>query len=368
MFQNSRKSKQLEKVLTGNNFNFVQNGELGELANLAKRIQMLPKQSAPAPHRQRLYVLHLTDAPVAHGIRLMSLAGYVGGSTLVLGLILTAVIAIQSKPGSNWYEYKNGGHELRLSFMSDQNAKANLQIRYVNDRLQDTKSVLEDSNTNSKVKAAALSQLTAETQATIETVRQVAIAQNDTTLLNKLQDTVDQQTAIINNTQDPDVKDAAATALQATVASSKTIAEAQELVAASNESSLAKLPPTIITGSITKISEKELAIGKDVIAITSATEVIDAKNPGMEITLKTGTQVSVTAKEIDKILTAQKITVVPQTPGKVKGSDTEKPQKPSPDSEGDAHDANIPDTIEPESTPVQSGFIVESPEPQYSKQ
>lgn len=362
MFINTHKAKQLEQALQKGSFGFEQNTELTELATLAKHIQKLPKYDLPTPHKQRLYILHLADAPVAHGIRLMRLASYVGGSTLALGLILTGIVAIQSKPGSNWYEYKNSGHELRLSFMSDQNAKANLQIRYVNDRLQDTQSVLADSNANSKVKAAALSQLTAETQATIETVRQVAIAQKDTTLLNKLQDTIDQQTAVITNTQDPAVKDATATALQATAASSKTIAEAQQLVAASNESSLAKLLPTIISGTITKVTEKDISIGKDTIALANTTEIVDAKNPGIKITLKVGTSVSVTAKEIDKVLTAQKITVTPPVPGKVKGADTDKAQK-NPD-----QDQSIPDTVEPENTPVQSGFIIESPDPQYSKQ
>lgn len=302
------------------------------------------------------------------GMRLMSLASYIGGATLVVGLLLTGIVAVKSKPGSSWYQYKNSGHGLRLSLMSDQSAKANLQIRYVNDRLQDTQSVLADANTDSKVKAAALSQLTAQTQETIETVRQVAIAQNDTDLLNKLQDTINQQTVVINNAQDPAVKDAAATALKATVAGSKTIAEAQQLVAASNDSTLAKLHPTIITGSIAKVSDKELVVGKDNIVITDTTEITDGKNTVAKSTLKVGTQVSITATEANKILTAKKVVVTPQTSGKVKGTDTEKPKPELTETPDDTTVEDIPDTVQqPESASVQSGFIVENPNPQYSK-
>lgn len=367
MFQSSHKAKQLESLLsnTGSRNAFGKTNDLDTLVQMALQIKALPTKTAPAPHKQRRYILHAAEAPVIRGLRLVNLASYIGGATLVVGLILTGIVAIKSKPGSNWYEYKNSGHGLRLSLMSDQHAKANLQIQYVNDRLQDTQSVLADTNTDSKVKAAALSQLTAKTQETIETVRQVAITQNDTALLNKLQDTINQQTAVIHNAQDPAVKDAAETALKATEAGSKAIAEAQKLVAAANDSTLAKLHPTVITGTIEKISDKEFVVGKDTIVLTDTTEITDGKNTVTKPTLKTDMQVVVTAVEINKVLTARKIVVTLQTQGKVKGVDTEK-QKPVPEQD-DTQPTSIPDTVQPEVAPIQSGFIIENPDPQYSK-
>ncbi len=366
MFQNSHKAKQLESLLSNRRDGVSvrdQDSSLHALAQLALKISDIPTKAVPTPHKQRLYIIHPAAAPVMRGLQLMNLASYIGGATLVVGLLLTGIVAIQSKPGSNWYEYKSSGHGLRLSLMSDESAKANLQIQYVNDRLQDTQSVLADTNTDSKVKAAALSHLTAETQQTIETVRQVAIAQKNPDLLNKLQSAIDQQAAIIHTAQDPEVKDAAETALKATAAGSKTIAEAQKLVAASNESTLAKLQPTVVTGSIAKISEKELFVGKDTIVLTDTTEITDGKNTVTKPTLKAGMQVTVTATETNKILTAKKIVVTLQNTGKVKGVETEK-QKPVP---GDENEQNNQAPTEPESSAIQSSFIVENPSPQYSK-
>ncbi len=367
MFQSSYKAKQLESLLaqTGSRSALSNPTDLDALVKLALQVKALPTKGVPRPHKQRLYILHAAEVPVMRGLRLVNLASYIGGATLLIGLILTGIIAIKSKPGSNWYEYKNSGHELRLSLMSDQSAKANLQIQYVNDRLQDTQSVLADTNTDSKVKAAALSQLTAETKETIETVRQVAITQNDATLLNKLQETINQQTAVIHNAQDPAVKDAAETALKATEAGSKTIAEAQKLVAAANDSTLAKLHPTIITGTIGQISDREFVVDKDTIIFTDTTEITDGKNTVTRATLKMGMQVVVTAVEINKVLTARKIVVTLQVQGKVKGNETEKQKSiPEPD---DTQPTNIPDTVQPETTTIQSGFIIENPSPQYSK-
>jgi hypothetical protein len=335
--------------------------ELAGLVSLAERLRQLPRATAPAPTKRRLYIAASLEAEAA-GNRLLKWAGTLSGATLAVGLMLTAVLAVNSEPGSPLAHYKNQGQAIRLKLVTNQSDRANLQLQYAVTRLEETQSVLADSHTSAEQKVAALSELATQTQTTVENVKKVAIAQNDSKLLAKLEDITAQQTKVITTSTDPAVKTAADSALKATEEGSKTIAEAKRLVAAANEAAAVQLEPvtTTLSGTLVKISETEITVDKSAIVINEETEIIDSKGTAKP-TLKVGQQITVVAVQNGDILVAQQVTIVTQPV--VKRPEVTKPTKPE-EPQGDISET-IPDEVPSEPTPIQGGFLVEDPSPLY---
>jgi hypothetical protein len=194
----------------------------------------------------------------------------------------------------------------------------------------------------------------------VETVRQVAIAQKNTELLNRLSSITTNQARLITNATDPEVQDAAKIAMAATEAGSKSIAQTKLLVAASNDSAITKLPSVIstISGSITKITTNTITVGKDTILITEKTEIVtDGKTSDANVVIKLGQQVKVEVFTQNDTFTASKITI---------SSESLKPKTP-PSATGTNETQLITPETDPltDTTSVQSGFLIENPAPQY---
>jgi hypothetical protein len=325
----------------------------------AHTLRNMPKSVVPVGTPRKRYIAASLEAPITQGTKLVNLTRWFASASLAIGLILTGIFAFNSSPGTTLYSFKSGSQKLRLSFISNDNARINLQLAFAEERLQETQKVL-DSNVDSKTKSAALAELGSQTLSTVETVRQVAIAQKNTELLNRLSSITTNQARLITNATDPEVQDAAKIAMAATEAGSKSIAQTKLLVAASNDSAITKLPSVIstISGSITKITTNTITVGKDTILITEKTEIVtDGKTSDANVVIKLGQQVKVEVFTQNDTFTASKITI---------SSESLKPKTP-PSATGTNETQLITPETDPltDTTSVQSGFLIENPAPQY---
>lgn len=349
-------------------------GTLSAELGIAHTLRSLPKATIPTPHKRRAYLQQTITPEVVHGLHLAHIASRIAGATLVLGLLTTSLLAWASKPGSLLYAYKNQTHELRLMFVASESKQAALRLSYVENRIEETRTVLE-SDADSKTKATALSELSKQTQATVEAVKQVALNQKDPALLDRLQTISDKQTEVLAQTTDPDVKPAAAEALKTTEAGSKSIAVAKRLVTASiGDAALTKLSDsTTLKGTVSKVGTESITLEKDQIKITKDTVItFDAAlsiPQTQKATLQAGQRISVTATQTgdkEKTYTATEI-VITALAGKVKGTTTT-PEEPLPTTPAEI-EKSIPETPEVDTAPskVQTNFLIENPAPLYDK-
>lgn len=346
-------------------------GSGSEEVRLARTLQAIPRQTQPAPHKRRAYLQHCTTPEVAHGLHLANLATRIAGATLALGVLTTSMFAWASKPGSTLYSYKNRTQDLRLMFVASESKQAAIRLSYVEDRLEATRTVLE-SDADSETKTAALTELTKQTEATVEAVQQVAVNQKDATLLDRLQTITEKQTAVITNTTDPAVQPAAQEALKTAEAGSKKIAAAKRLVAASSEAAVAKLSETTtLKGQVSKLGTDTFVLEKDSITITKETVISFDSSLNLPSTqkaiLQNGQKVTIIATQNeDKTYTAVEITITTLSSGKVKGTTT--PDEPTPTTPEEI-ERSIPEVPDPEPTTstVQTGFLIENPAPVYKE-
>lgn len=373
MFTQPSQAQKLEEALKYPGSPNGTQDEVQALVQLAQNLSTLPKATVPLSHRRRQYLLDHLAAPVHRGIRLVNWTGYFAGATLAFGLVLTSLFAWSSQPGSALYPYKNRTQNLRAHLVSNQTERASLQLAYAEHRLEETEAVLS-SDADTKTKAAALTQLAAETEETVEAVKKVALEKNDRELLDRLASITDKQTAVATTTaNDPAVETAAKTAIASAKASSKTVAEARQIMAAANESSMTKLPGTTITitGAISKISDTELTIGEERMVLPEEVKITNGTSPLARTVLKVGVRVAVTSVQGEQELRAKVITIVAEE-GRVKGLGTDNgagANEAIPDERVDGEAGMTIPTPEAEETKpeVQSGFQIEDPTPQYPK-
>lgn len=334
------------------------------LAQLAQTLTRIPRKTVPVPSRARSYALMEQPEHIRTGLKLIRISSYVGSATLVLGLTLTSIFAASAHPGNPLYAYKLKGEQIRLHFTTNPESKLNLQLSLVENRIKDTETALNDANVDTATKVAALQELTTQTKAAVETAKEVAVAQKNPTVLDKIELLTQSQVKVLTQNPNASGQKLGSDALAAAQENSKTIAAAKLLVAASQESDVTNLPANIQTvkGTLTAVSASQIIIDDLTITVTDQTEIKYSKPETKEAKpeLKVGQTVSVTAVKNDKTLTAQTILIVP-TPGKVKGSTDSKN-----DGIIDAKSA-LPAALEQpvDTEKVQSGFQVENPSPLY---
>lgn len=343
---------------------------LEPLAQLAQTITNIPRKPIPTPHRAHSYALVEQPEHMQTGLRLIHISSYVGSATLVLGLALTSVFAANAHPGSPLYAYKLKGEQIRLHFTTSPESKLNLQLSLVENRIKDTETALNDATIDTATKVATLQELTAQTKAAVEAATEVAVAQKNPTVLDKIELLTQSQVKVLSQNPDASNQKLGSHALAAAQENSKTIAEAKLLVAASQESDVTNLPAEThtIKGLLTVVSASHITIDEISLTTTDQTEIKSNKpeNKDTKPELKVGQTVSVTAVKNGKTLTAQTILIISAS-GKVKSSA---------DSKNDATDpidaiidikSELPTTPElpTETEKIQSGFQVENPSPLY---
>lgn len=342
----------------------VSDHTIESLAQLAQTLTSIPRKTVPVPNRARSYALVEQPEHVKTGLRLIRISSYVGSATLVLGLALTSIFAASAHPGNPLYAYKLKGEQIRLHFTTNPERKLNLQLSLVENRIKDTETALNDSTVDTATKVAALQELTTQTKAAVEAAKEVAVAQKNPTVLDKIELLTQSQVKVLTQNSDTSSQRLGSDALAAAQENSKTIAATKLLVAASQESDITNLPANTQTvkGVLTAASASQIKIDDLSITITDQTEIKYSKPETKEAKseLKVGQTVSVVAVKNGKTLTAQTIVVVP-TPGKVKSSTDSKN-----DGIIDAKSAPPTTPEQPvETEKVQSGFQVENPSPLY---
>lgn len=336
---------------------------LTPLVQLARSLAATPKKTVPLPRRARAYAFVEKPEHIRTGLKLIQISSYIGGATLVVGLTLTSVLAAGAHPGSPLYAYKLKGEQIRLHFTTSPESKLDLQLSFVASRIKDTQSALNDTNVDTATKVAALRELTSQTTAAVETAREVAVAQKNPTLLDKIEELTQSQVQVLTQNSDSTNQEIGSDALAAAQENSKTIAAAKLLVAASQESDVTSLPPTTqnLKGTLSAVTPTHITIENVTITLTEQTEIKYNRPEGKETKpeLKTGQTVSVTAVKNDTTLTAQTIIIVP-TPGKVK-SNTDTKSDGIINTDTDTIISATPAEVEK----IQSGFQVEDPAPLY---
>lgn len=336
---------------------------LTPLVQLARSLAATPKKAVPLPHRTRAYAFVEKPEHIKTGLRLIRVSSYIGGATLVVGLTLTSVLAAGAHPGSPLYAYKLKSEQIRLHFTTSPESKLDLQLSFVASRIKDTQSALNNANIDTATKVAALRELTSQTKAAVETAREVAVAQKNPTLLDKIEELTQSQVQVLTQSSDNSNQEIGSDALAAAQENSKTIAATKLLVAASQDSDITNLPATTqnIKGTLSAVTPTYVVIDNVTVTLTDRTEVKYSKPDGKETKpeLKTGQTVSITAVKNGTMLTAQNIAIVP-TPGKVKSS-TDVKNDGIIDTDNNAATTDVPAEVEK----IQSGFQVENPAPLY---
>lgn len=343
--------------------NQIGTDSLTPLVQLARSLAATPKKAVPTPRRARAYAFVEKPEHIKTGLKLIQISSYIGGATLVVGLTLTSVLAAGAHPGSPLYAYKLKSEQIRLHFTTSPESKLNLQLSFVASRIKDTQSALNDANVDTATKVAALRELTSQTKAAVETAREVAVAQKNPTLLDKIEELTQSQVQVLTQSSENSNPEIGSDALAAAQESSKTIAATKLLVAASQESDITNLPPTTqnLKGTLSAVTPAYITIDNVTITLTDQTEIKFSKPEGKEVKpeLKLGQTVSVTAVKNGPTLTAQNIIIVP-APGKIKSA-TDVKNDGIIDSENNKGIIDAPI----EEAKIQSGFQVENPAPLY---
>lgn len=132
-------------------------------------------------------------------------AGMLGTLLIVVSLgIGTAVAALQSTPGQTIYPLKKVVENVELALTRDPAARANLQIQFANDRLEELSTVIAQSNAGvisaqdaQRIVSQTVSDLQKTTAAASSTANKSADNKQNAAVLNKLVDLSNKQTAVL---------------------------------------------------------------------------------------------------------------------------------------------------------------------------
>lgn len=372
--------------------------EAASLAKISSALLGLPKLQAPAPVMRRKYILLPENKKI--WLPFLHISNFAAGSTAAL--MLLAVFAIggyqawSSLPGQPLFAVKRTAENVRLKFIMSSEAKAQLQLAYTQNRLDEAQAILTNPQSNKQQEIAALQELASQTKTAADSVQQLALNQplqnNSRPIVSKLENLTKQQDNLIANTHsnDSDVTVAANSAGDASKTASDQVTQIKKYLAIAESTQdpiamadLSSDPDTVsISGLVSKTDKDSLTVEKLQFQITDKTEIKDlAGNKVAATDLKTGAKVKVSAKkDHDKLLAQNIITLgsdANNSDGQVKGAATSTPNvnasstnqtvnqtstqgslKTPPD---DATSSPISDTKIP-----AGSFIIENPNAQYS--
>lgn len=373
-----RAGETLEQVLS----QFPQySQELKPLLEITLSLFTLPKNEIPAPAMRRKYSLQ--PAP-----RLwLSWLGASRWATVSVGLVLiftaiagTSYAAITSLPGNKFFALKKSIENIQLSLAGSPTAKAQLQVVFAQQRLQEVEQILQNPQSNSQQETAAVNELVSTTNDTVNAVNAAAhsnsISGKDHPLVASLETITSQQQSLLKQAQDKTgVSQAADTALAATQQNVTQVAQIKQYLAiASSEQTLTQTvsdPNSVsISGYVTAIDKNSLTVEKTSFVVNANTVVEDAVGSSIGISnLNTTTKVTVLGSKDGKLIVAQQVSVVApeiNAAGAVKGASTSTPGTTSPTSvKKDPAPTPSPSASTTTDPNIATGsFILENPAPQ----
>ncbi len=357
--------------------------ELSDILPMVAPAISLPKNEVPRPNRRRRYVAALHVPLQVRLQRIIRIALIPATAILLLvGLGHFAQAAQQALPGSPLFAVKLLAERTRVAVTLDQTQKAKLELGYSQKRLSEAQTVLQQENSSSDQKLAALTELKDQTQKTLSVVPQVAtsnaINNKDDSLLKNLIAVNNQQKNLLQNISGKDeAKAIATTTLQVTEDSQKAIAT---LLAAVNDQTLVDLldRQISITGTVSAVDYKnqKITVENNSFAINSSTD-IKSGDATLKLTdIPAKTQVTIVGNKTKDGIVANSINVIvlatAPAKGEVKGvstaaKNTEKAESPKASvSKNDNTDQNQAPSntnpTQPDPNKVTGGFIIEQPE------
>lgn len=349
--------------------------ELAPLLQISALLNNIPVNPVPTPFMQRKYEA-LTKKSLWLGFVHISrfAAVSVGLSLLTAGLVATGFAADQSAPGEALFAVKKTTEKIQLVLAQNQNARASLEIKIAQKRLQEAQAVLNNPSSDPELKTAVINELASQTKTAVEKVNTITTTNptldNNEPLLSSLDSITKEQQGLLKQIeQNSEVKILATKALESLSESSAQISEIKSKVAvADSEQTLAALNAnqnsTVIVGEITKIDSKKITVEKTEFLLTKNTYIQNSEGQKLELTdLTKGQRVSVTGVKDDlNNITASFVVINQSNNGAVESASTTKPS-----------------TIEPTPTPAlekveetdpnitTGGFILEDPNPQFAQ-
>jgi hypothetical protein len=257
------------------------------------------------------------------------LVGTAGTMLILISLSVgTAVAALQSNPGEAIYPLKKVVENIELKLTRDPNARANLQIQFANNRLEELSEIVArnkageiSSDEAQKIVTETLNDLRETTQAALSSTSKTTKAQPKVTTLNKLVDLSNKQAAVLeplisaaNVNNEGEVKIILEEALESSnVTKEEAIKNIENagLVVEEQPISIPQTNKVTANGEITFISRNVISIGTSRFLLTDDTKYINTTQD--ELKLKSAVEVSGEVKE-DKQTYAVTITAITPTP------------------------------------------------------
>lgn len=284
------------------------------ITNLLMKLTSFPKSKIPQPNLSRIKNQVLDRIAVPKEFEsstsrsgmfasipqfLKFASGFVGALLILVSLgIGTAVAALQSQPGQPMYPMKKVVENLELRFTTDPAAKANLQIQFATNRLDELTTVLEK-NQSGEISSAEAQKLV--TKAVSDLQKSTAAAMNSpqtkkASTLNKLVDLSNKQVAVLQPllsaasvSNEGEVKIVLEQALETSIVSrdqaiknienAGLIVEDQPIVDATTTSKVTA------KGKITSLTTDTVSIGTAKFLLTKETQYVTIKNTDLKLDL-----------------------------------------------------------------------------------
>lgn len=195
------------------------NPHIAPLANLIARLASFPKADLPKADLLKLknQIMDRISIPAEETIGakasvwasipylIRSTAGIVGSLLIVVSLgVGTAVAALQSVPGEAIYPLKKVVENIELKLTMDKTAKANLQIQFANNRLDEIEEVLEknqageiSNSETQKIVKDTLEELQKTATAALNTTSETSDSKPKVSALSKIVDLSNKQVAVL---------------------------------------------------------------------------------------------------------------------------------------------------------------------------
>jgi hypothetical protein len=213
----------------------------------------------------------------------------------------TAVAALQSVPGQTIYPLKKIVENVELKFTRDPAAKANLQIKFANTRLEELETVLAKSEAGEissdevqKIVSSTVNELKATTAAALNTSSGKQPSNKQVATLNKIVDLSNKQQAVLSPllstagiSDDGQVKIIVEEALETSKISKEEAIKNIENAGLKVEDALTDADANKVTanGKITAVNSTSVTIGTATFLLTKDTEYANIKIADLKVDL-----------------------------------------------------------------------------------
>jgi hypothetical protein len=290
--------------------------QFAPIANLLSKLSSFPKSVIPIANFTRIKNQILDRISVPEDMKVISehsgfwmtfpsmlkiASGVLGMVLIVVSLgIGTAVAALQSVPGQPIYPLKKIVENIQLKLTSDPSAKANLQIQFANNRLDELTSVIDQTNSGEisaanaqKIVAQTVSNLQKATAAINTTSANPANSKPKASTLTKLVDLSNKQTAVLKPlltaasiSDEGDVKAVLEQALETSSVTKEEAIKNIESAGLQVEDQPIDLNSVSASGEITTLSTDAISISTAKFLLTKDTKYVNIKSTDLKVGVK----------------------------------------------------------------------------------